>query len=60
MTVNNEQLRKEVAEQKDKSKQLSALLIKLIDDNQNQMEQINSQTIEIVQLEDKLQQLKVS
>ena len=60
MTVNNEQLRREVAEQKDKSKQLSALLIKLIDDNQNQMEQINSQTIEIVQLEDKLQQLKVS
>ena len=55
MTVNNEQLRREVAEQKDKSKQLSALLIKLIDDNQNQMEQINSQTIEIVQLEDKLQ-----
>ena len=60
MTVNNEQLRNEVAEQKDKSKQLSDLLIKLIDDNQNQMEQINSQTIEIVQLKDELQQLKVS
>ena len=48
------------AKQRDEIGQLTTLLDKMAVNNQNQMQQINSQSSEIVQLKTELQQLKVS
>ena len=78
MTLNNEQLRREVdvlktdndtmkdeiiqlqAKQKDEIGQLTTLLDKMAVNNQNQIQQINSQSSEIVQLRTEVQELEVS
>ena len=74
MTINNEQLRREVDVLKtdniqlkndsnaikDKNKQLTTLLDKMAVNNENQIQQINSQSSEIVQLRTEVQHLKVS
>ena len=71
--MKNEQLIREVADlktdiaqlknkydaMKDENKQLGSLLDKISVNNQNQMQQINSQSSEIMQLKTKVQQLKV-
>ena len=45
---------------KNESKQLTTLLDKMAVNNENQMQQINSQSSEILQLRTEVQQLKVS
>ena len=85
MTINNEQLRREVdvlktdntqlrtdndvmkdeiiqlqAKQKDEIGQLTTLLNKMAVNNQNQIQQINSQSSENAQLRSKVQKLEVS
>ena len=54
------ELKAENAIIKDKSKQLTTLFDKMIVNNDNQMQQINSQSSTIAQLRSEVQQLKVS
>ena len=56
----NEQLRRAIEKAQDENQQLTALLDKMANNNDNQIEQINSQSSEIVQLQIQVQQLKVS
>ena len=74
MTINNKQLRREVDvlktdniqlrtdndAMKDEIGQLTTLLDKMAVNNQNQMQQINSQSSENAQLRSKVQKLEVS
>ena len=74
MTINNEQLRRENDDlktditqlrsnndaMKDENKQLTTLLDKMAVNNENQIQQINSQSSENAQLRTEVQQLKVS
>ena len=54
------QLRTNNDAMKDENKQLTTLLDKMAVNNENQIQQINSQSSEIVQLRTEVQQLKVS
>ena len=54
------QLRTNNDAMKDENIQLTTLLDKMAVNNENQMQQINSQSSEIVQLKTEVQQLKVS
>ena len=74
MTINNEQLRRENDDlktditqlrsnndaMKDENKQLTTLLDKMAVNNENQIQQINSQSSENAQLKTEVRQLKVS
>ena len=74
MTINNEQLRRQndivkndntqlrtnVDAMRNEIRQLTSLLDKMSVNNENQMQQINSQSSEIAQLRSENQQLKVS
>ena len=67
LKANNDKQRDEIGElkaenliTKDESKQLTTLLDKTAVNNENQLQQINSQSSEIVQLRTEVQQLKVS
>ena len=64
LRTNNDAMKNEIiqlkAKQKDEIGQLTTLLDKMIINNQIQMQQINSQSSEIVQLRTEVQQLKVS
>ena len=63
LRTNNDAMKDEIiqlqAKQKDEIGQLTTLLDKMADNNQNQIQQINSQSSEIVQLKTEIQQLKV-
>ena len=67
LKANNDKQRDEIGElkaenliTKDESKQLTTLLDKMAVNNENQIQQINFQSSEIVQLRTEVQQLKVS
>ena len=64
LKTNNDAMKNEIiqlqAKQKDEIGQLTTLLDKMAVNNQNQIQQINSQSSEIVQLTTEIQQLKVS
>ena len=63
LRTNNDAMKDEIiqlqAKQKNEIGQLTTLLDKMADNNQNQIQQINSQSSEIVQLKTEVQQLKV-
>ena len=65
MTINNEQLRREIDvlktdndALKDENKQLTTLLDKMAVNNENQMQQVNSQSSEFATMKDENKQLK--
>ena len=74
MTINNEQLKRQndivktdntqlrtnIDAMRNEIRQLTSLLDKMSVNNENQMQQINSQSSEIAQLRSENQQLKVS
>ena len=64
LRTNSDAIKNEItqlqAKQKDEIGQLTTLLDKMAINNQNQMQQINSQSSEVVQLRTEVQQLKVS
>ena len=64
LRANNDTMKDEItqlkAKQKDEIGQLTTLLNKMAENNENQIQQINSQSTEIVQLRTEVQQLKVS
>ena len=64
LRINNDAMKNEIiqlqAKQKDEVGQLTTLLNKMAVNNGNQIQQINSQSSEIVQLRNEVQQLKVS
>ena len=53
-------MKDEITQQKDKIRQLTTLLDKMAVNNENQIQQINSQSSEIAQLRTEIEQLKVS
>ena len=64
LRTNNDAMKDEITQlkaiQKDEIGQLTTLLDKMAVNNENQIQQINSQSSEIVQLRSEVQQLKVS
>ena len=60
ITMINEQLRRAIDIAQDENLQLTVSLDKMANNNDNQIEQINSQSNEIAQLQAQVQQLKVS
>ena len=64
LRTNNDAMKNEIiqlqAKQKDEVEQLTTLLNKMAVNNGNQIQQINSQSSEIVQLRNEVEQLKVS
>ena len=64
LRTNNDAMKDEITQlkaiQKDEIGQLTTLLEKMAVNNENQIQQINSQSSEIVQLRTEVQQLKVS
>ena len=59
MTVSNDKLKREIDAVKAENSQLTVVLKKIDSNNENQMQQINSQSSEIDTMKEEIAQLKV-